>query len=269
MPIYFGSQLINEARVGTQLYDAYVGSQMVHGKERLPAFTYTGTYEEHPASYYGLSGDYIVVAFLGSGTLTLTQNTDADIFMLGGGGGGGSSTGAKCGGGGGGGYRANHTVTLAQGVSYALIIGEGGAPSAAGGQTKFGDIHTVNGGGAGGNYSLTAGGAPGIGGSNGGQGWGTQGLSSTKGVDGDNNIFGEVGNIKYGPGGGGGDAIIDVASNARAGGATGGGAGATTVSSAISGKENHGAGGGGGGGTGYTSGAAGGSGVILMRKKIA
>lgn len=32
MPIYFGSRLIKEARVGTQLYDGYVGSQMVHGK---------------------------------------------------------------------------------------------------------------------------------------------------------------------------------------------------------------------------------------------
>lgn len=275
MPIYFGSQLINEARVGTQLYDGYVGSQMVHGKARLPAFTYDGTYEEHPASYYGLSGDYTVVAFLSSGTLKMSRAANVDVFIVGGGGGSPSN-----GVGAGGGYTNTVKNIEVDTSNINVVIGAGGAANTAGNASSFAQ-HSAAGGQSyttfyNGPYLCYAGGDGGSGGAanvagrkNGGNG----GSDGSAGAIGDQTYsrpgtgqgtttraFGENSATLFA--GGGGSVPQGSGYSRGLGGTGGGGASAASGSTdAQAGTPNTGGGAGGGGGGVI----GGGSGIILMR----
>lgn len=252
MPIYFGSQLIKEARVGTQLYDGYVGSQMVHGKAKLPAFTYDGTYEEHPASYYGLSGDYTVVAFLGSGTLRMSRTAKVDVFMVGGGAAGTKSiTATYSAKGGGGGYTQTIRKIEVGTEAINVVIGEGGATSSAQGEsTTFGE-YSVNGGtnpdgGSGGGGTAGAASVVGSGGSDGSDG----GNSGGTGQNTTTRAFAEETGKLFAGGGG--------AHKQYANGNGGEGGGAKANNAAMPNT------GGGGGGT-FSGQFAGGSGIVLMR----
>ena len=253
MPIYFGSQLINEARVGTQLYDGYVGSQMVHGKAKLPAFTYDGTYEEHPASYYGLSGDYTVVAFLGSGTLSFSKLAKVDVFAVGAGGGGAS--GLYAGGGAGGYSKLYRNIEVTSPVT--ISIGAGGNYNQNGNPSSFG-AYTANGGGSGNKYDGGNGGS--------GGGYGSNFSCGNGGSDGSNGFS----NYATGEGGSGQGSTTRAFHESGATLFAGGGAGKS------SGSEYAYGGAGGGGGRDHTAGYAntggggaagdsGGSGIVLMR----
>lgn len=273
MPIYFGSRLIKEARVGTQLYDGYVGSQMVHGKARLPAFTYDGTYEQHPASYYGLSGDYTVVAFLGSGTLKMSRAANVDVFIVGGGGGS-----ATYGTGAGGGYTTTVKNIEVDTSNINVVIGAGGTVGNAGRASSFAQ-HSAAGGQSyatfyNGPYLCYAGGDGGSGGAaladsktNGGTG----GSNGSNGAMGDNTYSRpgagqgrttrafEENNAKLFAGGGGSVPGSTGYSKGLGGEGGGGMSGDRNVANAQAGTPNTGGGAGGGGG------AIGGSGIVLMR----
>ena len=228
----------------------------------LPDFTYDGTYEEHPASYYGLSGDYTVVAFLSSGTLRLSRQANIDVFLVGGGGGSvnpASNLAAANGyGGAGGGYTATHRAIKIEEVD--ISIGVGGNVNSGGGSTTFGDL-TVNGGGV----SVLS--SYGVGGSNGGAYTGTNGGNGEDGKP----AFGEDGATKFGAGGGAGAGgnVFNQNYTGGTGGLTGGGNGGRYQRAGTSATENTGSGAGGGGkfdsGGRYTSTAKGGSGIVLMR----
>lgn len=248
----------------------------------LPAFTYSGTYEEHPASYYGLSGDYTVVAFLSSGTLAMSRSANVDVFMVGGGGsgGGGYPSYADGGGGGGGGYTATYANIPVSNVQ--VTIGEGGkavtfANGNNGNPTMFGE-YSVNGGNGGfrflqgqsyskkGGNGGSGGGAGGSalpqdggdGGENGNDGGSFLGVTGGVGQHSTTRAFEENLAILFAGGGGG---YLGEGGN---GGGGRGGAIDSDYQLSTSGQPNTG-GGGGGGGQNSGNGAAGGSGIVLMR----
>lgn len=106
---------------------------------------------------------YIYHTFTSSGTFTPTSTINgAEILVVAGGGGGGPSGG---GGGGAGGLLGFTGQTLTAGTSYTCTVGAGGAITTNGGNSQFGSLQLVYGGGRGG-YN-TAG--------NGGSGGGLQG----------------------------------------------------------------------------------------------
>ena len=237
---------------------------------------------------------------LTNGTLSANTALNIDAFLVGGGGGGGYGTnqGSGCqGGGGGGGYTATYgNITISNGTSYPITIGEGGASnSGRGGSTSaFGE--TVEGG-----YGATAvkytgasyGGNGGAGGSGGGGGGvhndgfgsgagGTNGGNGTGGYHGYTGISssGGIGQgtstrefwaldqdtsaTLYAGGGGGGG--TNSGSSASAGGSGGGGSG-SSWGNGSAGAANTGGGGGGAGGSSGVAGGAGGSGVVVIRNK--
>ena len=152
---------------------------------------YTGTYTT--------SGAYTI--FTGNGSIIVGTNPQTiTYFAVGGGGGGGS----YYGGGGGGGGVQQGTVTLTQGTTYTVTIGQGGTgnlggPVTNGGNTTFATITALGGGGGG--WNTTAGNLGGSGG--GGGGGGGSGGSGTTG-QGYAGVNGNSGVIDSGGGGGAG-----------------------------------------------------------------
>lgn len=248
----------------------------------VPEYTYTGT------SSLSTDDTYWYLYLNSSGNLTFTNAQSIDIFLVGGGGGGyNKSSGTdRRGGGGGGGYTATHTgIYAANGTTYPIVVGAGGAVNCQGGTTSaFGK--SVSGGYPGTQHTNTKNG--GNGGSGGGAGADYRASSAYSGTAGasDGNsaerlILNQTGSeykdggtgqgsttrafgtgALYAGGGGGGGQYPS------SGGAGGGGAGAGNADgvNAVAGTANTGGGGGGGSGDStWALGAAGGSGVVIIR----
>lgn len=274
------------------------------------AYAYTGKYEEVT------DAGGVKIRLLSSGIFVVKRQMIVDIFAVGGGSGGfKGATGElhlrdpfsdydeyktyyECGGGGSGGYATTVLgVTLTPGTTYEVVIGQGGAQNAPGGETKITGVISANGGtvthyndykngtveggrsftGA---WGGTGGGAGdldswryitaephavqvwrdgGNGGSDGGNGSGW-GLGMGQGET--TREFGETNGTLYAGGGAGGS----LSSTVYQGGAGGGGNGASTHQAATNGTPNTGSGGG-GGCYRVNNGAAGsgGSGIIIIR----
>lgn len=163
--------------------------------------------------------------FLTTGkTMTLTVNAPllCEILCLGGGGGGNHGKWFS-GGGGAGGLQllTNHTLTPG---TYNIVIGTGGNPGSAGGNTTFGGLLTALGGAAGtGNANGAAGGC--------GSGAGLNQSTGGTGSQGGNGGRGDTGGTGNSGGGGGGGVAsvgssgLGVGGNSRADGAGNGGQG--------------------------------------------
>lgn len=135
--------------------------------------------------YYGASDGYIYHKFTGTGTFTPTQSLTADILVVAGG--GGATQYGQGGGGGAGGVLAFTNQSLSA-TNYTVTVGNGGATGSStasnGGDSQFGALTLVKGGGFGGVYIPTpsTGGTGGTGGSGGGGGaFGGAGGSATSG----------------------------------------------------------------------------------------
>ncbi len=185
------------------------------------------------------SGGYTIHTFTASGTFTSYCNQNVELLVVGGGGGG------SMGGGGAGGliYHSAYAITP---TSYTVTIGSGGigkgngTNASNGGNTVFGGLTAIGGGGGGGNSlngnSGGSGGGCGIGGVNYVAGQGTSGQGNAGG----NSIYNSS---PYPTGGGGGAGAVgqDAQSSTQAG------AGGIGLSYTISGSPVYYAGGGGGG----------------------
>ena len=133
--------------------------------------------------YYGADG-YVYHKFTASGTFTPTTSLTADMLVVGGG--GGATQYGQGGGGGAGGVLAftNQALTA---TNYTVTVGSGGATGSStasnGGDSQFGTLTLVKGGGFGGVYIPgSTGGTGGTGGSGGGGGaYGGAGGSATSG----------------------------------------------------------------------------------------
>lgn len=239
--------------------------------------------------------------FNSNGTFVVpTGVTSVNVLVVaGGGGGGGPGTGEQSGRGGGGGggvfFRAGYPV--AQGGTFPITVGAGGANDASGGNSIFGSV-TMNGGGRGATTGTSAGSGGSGGGGNynqikglgingqgfdggygytdnatyavggGGGGAAAQGVSPTGGMAAGNGGNGLANSITgtavyYGAGGGGGGDDRHTYATGGSGGLGGGGAGATAQgATGGNGAPNTGCGGGGGGRGGV--GGSGGSGAVLI-----
>lgn len=261
--------------------------------------------------YIAPTQPFIVHTFSASGTFTPPPGvTQVDVLVVAGGGGGGTSQAfgdAGAGGGGAGGlvYRTGFAV----GSGIGVTVGAGGAAGTGpghdsgdnGGDSVFGSLTALGGGGGsggnaqgasggsgggsrgangglatqpgaattgagfrGGNMPGSPGGAPATGG--GGAGGAGQDIAGTTGEPGGQGGIGLTYNISgtstYYAGGGGGGAAQNRAAPG-AGGLGGGGTGGRTDTAATAGTPN--TGGGGGGGNNAVNGAAGGSGVVIVR----
>lgn len=252
----------------------------------------TGTYTDSGINYKYLT-------FTASGTLTVTREGMADVFIVGGGGSGGGVSPGNGGGGGGGGI-LNEQVRLPAGSLTVVVGGGGAAPPAqvvgARGFPSYLDLYSAPGGGGGGYGAAGLVGGSGGGGSsinnsagggkvsarfigfNGGAGndagdrigGGGGGANETGNTDGQgyggDGLSTSITNTPtvYAGGGGGGKNNPFVAN----GGDGGGGAGGNSDSGATAGTANRGGGGGGGGNIQFTTtqaGAAGGSGIVIVR----
>ncbi len=225
-------------------------------------------------------GDYTVVKFLESGDFTTPEDVDeADVLLVGGSGSGGKGTPGTCyGGGGGGGGVVEDTVSLS-GVME-IVIGAGGAGSAAtgstqnGGDTTFAELTAYGGHGGfkanpeqgeggpsgapqsceGGQtaalpHSFEGGGGGGAGGSPSDPKNGGPGVSSS--ISGTSVSYG-------GGGGGGGDSWYGTGSG-------GGGNGAAAYGTPTSATANRGAGGGGMRGDDSPAAGNGSAGIVIIR----
>jgi hypothetical protein len=203
-------------------------------------------------------GTYYYHMFPFSGTFTPTQSITADVLCIAGGGGGGGWWG---GGGGAGGllYFSSQSLTA---TGYTVTVGAGGSGGASasgsvGGDSQFGALTLVKGGGLGG-YAAVGG----NGGSGGGGGYGSAGGSLTSG-QGNNGGSGTTGNA-YSTGGGGGAGAAGGSASSLTSGS--GGVGVNTYSSWATATQtgaNNGyyAGGGGGGGRTVNSNISGSGGL--------
>jgi hypothetical protein len=164
-------------------------------------------------------------AFTSSGTFTPNQNITCDVLVVGGGGGSGLA-GLGTGGGGGGGLLdfLNQSLTS---TSYTVTVGGGGATNANGGDSQFGALTLVKGGGRGADDN----GAAGSQGSGGGGNWsGNSGGGTATSGQGSNGGTGSTqSNVGVGGGGGGKTAVGQNSnSNTKAGD---GGSGSSAYSS--------------------------------------
>jgi hypothetical protein len=245
------------------------------------------TTTQNATAPYALGGDVITTdgsywyhAFKTSGSFVPQKNLNADILVVAGGGGGGQDSG---GGGGAGGLLAFNSEVLTSATNYTCTIGAGGAGSQGygtggggigqtnGGNSKFGSLTTVLGGGYGagigigsypGTYTANSGGSGGGGSGGGGSGSGAAGTSG-QGFAGGNG-YSSGGGYPAGGGGGAGGAGQNYP-NTSASGAGGIGAtsaiintmGAATNTGQLSSGNYYFAGGGGGWNGAATSGAGG------------
>lgn len=259
-----------------------------------PDYTYTGqaqTVDDGDGNWR--------IKFLTSGTFMLLSpdTLDIDAFLVGGGGGGGSSIGnygPNAGGGGGaGGYTVTQSLTLVSGISYEVVIPDGGAggfcpnpgvkdDGKTGGAARAFGL-TANGGAGGKGCSGGTGGAGGSGGSGGGPGCGEKtgtnspGDGGSDGGDGTSVVggnspgvgqgsttreFGEAAGTLYaGAGGGGGDMNTKTGTGGSGGGGDGG-----AYSKSGADATYFGGGGGGCGGSGYLGGS-GYQGICIIRNR--
>jgi hypothetical protein len=204
-----------------------------------------------------------IATFLDSGSWTCPAGvTSVQALIVAGGGGGGSHNGADKGGGGGGagGLVYSSSVTVTPGVTYPVVVGQGGAggtsgsnaPGFNGQNSNFANLIAIGGGGGaqgigGGPYAGVAGGSGGGGtadgvGSNGAPGAGTYGQGNSSSAN-------TSTNNSAGGGGAGGAGSGNTAST--------GGAGGAGLTLSISGTSTTYAGGGGGGAYSGTSGLGG------------
>lgn len=253
---------------------------------RMPAFTYTGSYELIDDGKVNNKQNWRL-KLKTSGTLTFQRiATPIDIFCVGGGGG------AKLYGGGGGYTKTGTNQSVKAGQAYTITIGSGGSMGVRGGTSSFGSLLSAEGGYAGYSNGTTGGnggsgggdfgnqGKAGNGGSNGSDG--TTGQSQYhdggawvwrnsnhqgKGQGTTTREFGSSSGTLYAGGGGGGNSKKDHNTGGY-GGSGGGGQGACRGSgssaAATAGTVNTGGGGGGGNVDGAES-MPGGSGIIVIR----
>jgi hypothetical protein len=214
---------------------------------RITIYSSTGNWlENSTASLYGISAvtsspkatggmisqdsTYWYHTFATSGIFAPTAALSADILVIAGGGGGANNQyGNSVGGGGGAGGLLGFTSQSLSATNYAVVIGAGGsagttgATSGTGGDSQFGALTLVKGGGrgagwAGGFYGATNGGSGG-----GGSGWG----ASQAGIGGG-------GSPTSGQGYAGGSSVYDYPTYSTYSSAGGGGAGGNTGTSASS-----------------------------------
>lgn len=280
---------INEpvASLAKKVKKAYVGvegvARLFYSSEIMQPL-YTGDYEIETI------GDYTYMRLLTSGTLTVQESADYDLFVVGGGGYGGhgghgldDGEPARAGGGGGGYTNTLKNVPLAAETVLAVMIG------AAHGTSSVGELVSAKGGVTGGTSGENNGGDGGSGGgavsarrgdiddyyaslpvsAGGSDGSNGENNSYTGGIGGygqgtTTRAFGEADNTLYAGGGGGG---ADYHARGGDGGAGGGGKGGNFRTA---GTANTGGGGGGGSWNGgdYCSGGAGGSGIAIIRWKV-
>lgn len=201
------------------------------------------------------NSNYTVMTFYTNGTFSIISDGSCiEVFMVGGGGGGGGgSTIGGYGGGGAGGVNYTSCYNLSTG-NYSVIVGNGGknpATRVSGGNTSFGNITAIGGGGGG----ARIGGS--IGGLDGGSGGGA---ASSAGTD--------AGGFSLGGGYYGGNGSRDV--DGQGGGGGGGGANSSGLNGSLDNGGNGGIGftinitgtntcyaGGGGGGSGGAGGTVG------------
>ena len=247
-----------------------------------------------------------VLTFTQDGTLTVSGSGTVDLLMVGGGGGGGKASDAEAhrggGGGGAGGVIYKQSFAVSEG-RYSVVIGQGGAENANGGDTKLFDDAQVlkliaHGGGGGANGEAGAG-------KNGASGGGAaHPWSGSDVAAGGQAVFAADDNLGYDGGsashpygaGGGGGAGETPTVHVNGGGASwpmvggnglqydicgtnvwyaGGGAGGSAFGVKANGGKGGGGksgeagapgtgGGGGGGGDGHPAGSAGGSGILIV-----
>jgi len=160
---------------------------------------------------YGADG-YTYHAFTSSGTFTPTSAVTADILVVAGGGAGGAGNGGYAGGGGAGGLLGFTAQSLTT-TGYTVTVGAGGsgvsnASGSNGGDSQFGALTLVKGGGGGGRD-----GSPGVaGGSSGGAGYTTSATAPS--VSGQGYAGGVALNSSKAGGGGAGGPGVTVTANA-------------------------------------------------------
>ena len=189
-----------------------------------------------------------------------TGVTSIEVLVIAGGGGGG-----PYGGGGAGGLIYNSAVPVIPGTAYTVTVGAGGvgatAPGTNGGNSVFGSLTAIGGGGGGADTGTDD--TPGRAGGSGGGGAGRGGLVTAQFYGGAGNpgqgFAGGYGSSNPYAGGGGGGANGEGTS-VVVGGSIGGGQGGQGLAFAISGTTTYYAGGGGGGTYAIGTGAKGGIG---------
>jgi len=290
----------------------YGGGQTIQEFSTFYLYGISNSSTQNTSVPYASGGDVITTdgtywyhAFKYSGSFTPLKALTADVLVVAGGGGGGGGNGA--GGAGAGGLLGFTAQALTSATSYTCTVGAAGAAGGSnasgsvGGNSQFGSLTTVIGGGKGdgGGYGS------GVGGSGGGGYPGNAGSAGTAGQGnaGGNGIAGFASPYPAGGGGGAGAAgQTAVGSQSGAGGVgssaysswglatttghnvsgtvyyAGGGGGSSTIQGASAGAGGYGGGGagnansglpntggGGAGGGNITAGGNGGSGIIIVR----
>jgi Secretion system C-terminal sorting domain len=234
--------------------------EIVISKEHTMSKTYLSFLGLLCLSVMQLNAQAVTMAYYTPGNYTFTVPAgyvaNVTVQAWGGGGGGGNANNRAKGGGGGGAFVTNTYTDVPEG-GYAIVVGNGGTPGQAGGNSSYtftggtviaeGGRQGANNGGNGGGFT----GMAGAGSSNGGDGGARSGPGGAGGGGGGSGIA-------AGPGG---DAAN--ASTAGTGGMPGGGAGGIDGSSGQSGSAP-GGGGGGRGDNGLSSGNGGGGWVIVI-----
>jgi hypothetical protein len=335
----FSGDAVNENNSASTNVQARLVAWNWTGTAAISSITFstnTGNYDQYSTFYlygvaklgttpaivpYATGGDTIMTdgtywyhTFLSSGTFTPQKAITCDYLVVAGGGGGGLSYG---GGGGAGGLRSTVTATggggsletaLSLGTSaYTVTIGAGGSTDTSGSNSVFSTI-TSTGGGRGGSFQNSQGGANGGSGGgsgsngsvgvwlNGGTGTANQGYAggssintiaagaggggasavgastSTAGVGGNggNGVATSISgsSVTYAGGGGGGSTIGGGDGTTAGTGGTGGGGAGSKTAGGAGLAATANTGGGGGGGAYNGNGGAGGSGIVIVRYAV-
>ena len=215
-------------------------------------------------------GTYWYHAFLSSGTFTPAKGLSCDVLVVAGGGGGGYQQGA---GAGAGGLLAFTSQGLASNTAQTVTIGAGGVGGTSstkygtnGGDSQFGSLTLVKGGGYGGASGAVSGNT----GGSGGGAWVASSSSGGSATSGQGNAGGSSASGTTGAGGGGGAGAAGQTGQASYNGGAGGigyystltdGAGAVLNVGQLSSGHYYFAGGGGGGANGFGGSSSGAGGL--------